>query len=310
MWPTAYRHFLEQLAQLLTSGIPILEALTTLGESPHGRTGEVSNQLARRIQEGSTLGDAAREMPETFPPAHAALITAGERAGELPRVLIRLQSEVDRGMENQRALLKRMAYPLALLALFVLLVPIKLIFEGRQGTYLLIQVLFFGGAAGAVFLLFRFRRQLLGLLPEVPYLGILVRRAMVGETLSLLGLLIGSGIGIREALVIAADAARFRSLARGLRDADRTIEGGQNFAGALASIPEIPPAERGMIATGEHAGNLDRALESAGRSLEDSGHRRIRAFLIALAFAFYLLMALVIGALYISTMLGTLSSGI
>ncbi len=306
---TAYRQFLDQLATLLTGGVPILEALESLSRSPHGKIAGIASELGRRIRNGAALGDAMAQLRGTFPPAHAALVGAAEQAGATPRILVRLRDEVDRRLEAQRALLGRAAYPIALLALAAILSPIYLVVQGKVGTYLLLQISIFGGAGVLAAVLFKFRRNLESLLPALPFLGCLFRRKMLGESLSLLGLLVGGGIGIREALLITAGTTRSPDLSADLKRSARALDAGQNLAGALSSIPGLPPEEQGMIASGERAGAMDRTLESAGRSLEESAQRAIKRLLWALAILIYLTAALIVAILYIQTILG-LYSGI
>ena len=62
MPPAAYRFFLDQLATLLKSGIPIRQALSMLERvAPSPRIAERVERLGQRIQKGATLSEAMAE---------------------------------------------------------------------------------------------------------------------------------------------------------------------------------------------------------------------------------------------------------
>ncbi len=294
----AYRSLLDQLSTLLTSGVPILEALSGLERSPHREVAACAERLRERIQAGRPLAESMAGDP-AFPPAHTALIGAAERAGAVPRVLLRLRDEVDRAIEARRAFILRTAYPIGILALTALFPPLYLIVQGRTGAYIALELGIFGGAGALAALIHARRKQAFPLLLRLPVLGDALRRAALGESLSLLGLLVGAGIGVREALEITAGAARWPGLSEELHRSAEALKGGRNLAGALESLSGIPSIERGAIASGERAGAMDQALEATGRALEGSAHRTIDLFLRGLAVAIYLFAGLLVVVLYV-----------
>jgi type II secretory pathway component PulF len=299
----AYRAFLDQLHTLLQAGLPIIEALRGLERSPHRSLALAASDMAKRIADGSSLKDAAFGRPDIFPPAHAALIGAGEKAGTVPAILARLRDEVDRKIAARKALAMQAAYPVAILALATILPPVYLLFKGSYGAYFAIQATVFGTAAILISLAWLFRKQLAAFLPAVPFIGRAWRRAALGESLSLLGLLVRAGIGLREGLTIAAEAARLPDLCLELQRAARGLDSGLNLSGALGFVSGIEAPERGAIASGEQAGTMDAALESAGKGIEESASRTIKVFLSALAFGIYIIAAGVVGLLFIQAVL-------
>jgi type II secretory pathway component PulF len=302
----AYRSFLDQLATLLQSGLPILEALTMLEAGPDRQIGETAGRVLRRLGKGGGAGEAMAALPLDFPPAHAALVAAAEKAGAVPNALGRLRDEVDRRIAAWRALLARSAYPVLLLILTVILVPLYLFFQGKSGTYLAIQAAVFLPVGAGAALAYAYRGPAARFARRLPLLSGALRRAALGESLSLLGLLVEAGIGVREALEITAKAARAPELASGLRQAARSLEAGRNLSEALSALSDIPKLERGTIASGERAGAMDRALQSAGASLSESAQRRLGRLLIGLAGAIYLLAALTVFIVFLRFMLAYL----
>ena len=308
MRPKAYRSLLDQLSTLLESGIPILEALATLGRSPHRGVAVVAERLRERIQAGSPLPEALASEP-AFPPAHVALIGAAERAGAVPPMLDRLRDEVDRAIAARRDLLRKSAYPIFVLVLAAVLPPLYLIFQGRLWSYLALELGIFGSAGAVAAVLYSRREQLRAIVPRLPVIGSWLHRAALGESLSLLGLLVGAGIGVQEALEITAGATRWPSLSVELRWAADELRAGKDLRGALGALTGLPAQEQGIIASGERSGTIDRALVAAGRELEDSARRSIARFLSALPVVLYFLVAVLVGIMYLKTMIGYLSIG-
>lgn len=297
MRAAAYRSFLDQLASLLEGGIPILEALALLSKGPSRPIARAAGMLERRIRDGDTVAEAMAGDPQDFPPPHRAVLKAAEKGGLLPEALRRLRDEVDRHIAIRRSLWTRSAYPLLLLVAAAVLLPTVLLAQGRIGAYFLFEALVFGLAGGTAWLCFRWKRQALTLLSGMPFLR------GVGESLSLLGLLLEAGIGVREALGLSAAAARSPLLQGELEEAARALEKGSNLTQSLEKVSGIPPIERGEIQSGEHAGSMDRALRRAGRAIEEDAQRRLERVLSVLPFAVYFIAAGVVGTYYVLVML-------
>ncbi len=299
---TAYRAFLDQLATLLASGIPILEALATLGRSQHGGIAGAATDLGERIAAGSSLGKAMASGP--FPAGHAAAVDAAERTGSPGEMLVKLRDEVDRHIAARRALLRQLAYPSFLLVACALLPPLYLFFQGRTGEYVLLQVEIFGAAAAAIAAFAALRGPAMSLAGRVPILGHALRRLDAGRSVSLLGTLVGAGVPIRSAVAIAADAAGNAQVAAALLRAGTRIEAGDAFAAAIVGLPGLDPLLLSTITTGEHSGTLERALASAGRALEEGGTRSIGILLRVLPFVVYGIAAIIIGTMYVNAFAG------
>ncbi len=304
-----YLNFLGRLSTLLNSGIPIRQALVHLSTAPDAGSARVARILEERIGGGATLGEALDAVPEVFPAAHRAIVGAAERAGRVPEVLVRLESEVARRLELTRALTQRAAYPVLVLVAVPILCPLFLLVQGNTGTYLMVQLVVFGPTIALAALVKAKWRAILAALARLPFAGGPIRRGATGESLSLLGLLVGSGVGLRESLELAAGAARDPELAARLAAASQSIERGKNLAESLVGLPGLPPDEHGRIASGEYAGAMEKALAEAGRTLEESARRSIERFAVVLPVALYLLAGLVVGGYYVNAMLGYLSLG-
>lgn len=288
-----YRDFIQDLKQLLHAGVPLIEALDTLGMDGKGtdQRGRLAIRLRDRVKAGATLAEALEGAAKSVPPDDMVLIEAGERAGALDKVLGRIVEAIDRRRALLAACIPKTVHAILTLVLAVLLLPLYHIFQGNVSTYARIEASFFIPLILVVLLawkrktLFReggqgrrlFERIALGL----PWVGSLIIEQAIGRAFSLLAILLEAGLPIGEAISLAARAARWGPLEQGLHSSVDLIRGGKTLTEAFRAVPLIAarPSWLARVATGEKAGSLDRSLRELGSSLEESASRRLERLL-------------------------------
>jgi type IV pilus assembly protein PilC len=102
--------FTRTLATLLTSGVPILEALViTAKTSGNALLEDVIYDIRRYIEEGKTISEPMRESG-FFPPMVSQMVSVGESTGELDTMLVKVadyyEDEVDTVMANLLTILE------------------------------------------------------------------------------------------------------------------------------------------------------------------------------------------------------------
>jgi general secretion pathway protein F len=91
--------FASTLSILMASGVPLLDSLRIAGQVLTNRVlREDSQQVAERVQEGSTLHRALRQSGR-FPPMMVHMVASGEASGELETMLERSASNQERELE-------------------------------------------------------------------------------------------------------------------------------------------------------------------------------------------------------------------
>jgi general secretion pathway protein F len=287
----------RQLATLVASGLPIDEALQALVEGSEGRLRTQVVALRSRVMEGASLAAAMGEFPETFSPLFRASVAAGESAGKLDRVLLRLADYAETRDALQRKVMLALTYPLLLTAvalavvvgLMVWVVPqvIEVFVQYQQALPLPTRALIlasdgverFGAAlalvAFALVLALGFalrndtmRTRWHRVQLRLPLLGRLVRANETGRFARTLALLVGSAVPLLEALGIAAQVVENRALREALARVALRVREGQSFARALADSQEFPPVAVRLIASGEKSGRLDEMLFEAASHQE------------------------------------------
>ena len=106
----AVARFTRTLATLLTSGVPILQALETVAHAIDNETfSDVIMAARARIREGDSIGDPL-EKSKMFPPMVVQMISIGEETGALDQMLGKVadfyEAEVETQLESLSAALE------------------------------------------------------------------------------------------------------------------------------------------------------------------------------------------------------------
>jgi general secretion pathway protein F len=282
----------RQLATLVASGLPIDEALQALAEGSEGRLRLQVVSLRSRVMEGSPLATAMAEFPDTFPTIYRASVAAGESAGKLDRVLLRLADYAETRDVLRRKILLALTYPslLAVVALAVVaglmiwVVPqvIGVFAQYQESLPWPTRVLIvlsdvvqrFALPLGLLSLLLAVgfalalrteavRARIHAVLLRLPLLGRLLRAAETARFARTLALLVGSAVPLLESLNIAAQVVDNRVLRQALVRIALRVREGQGFARALEESREFPPVAVRLVASGEKSGRLDEMLFEA-----------------------------------------------
>ena len=88
--------FTKQLALLLKSGVPLLQALDLLVDQTEGSLRTIVIALRDNIKEGRTLADSLEAYPQVFDATYTQLVRAGEASGKLETILNRLTTYLER----------------------------------------------------------------------------------------------------------------------------------------------------------------------------------------------------------------------
>ena len=137
---TAISRFSRTLGTLVTSGVPILQALTITKETAGNMViaGAIS-QVHDSVKEGESIVQPL-EASGAFPPMVISMIDVGEETGQLPEMLLKVADVYDDEVDNSVAALTSMLEPLMIvfLALVVgtiviaLFMPLISIISGLQ----------------------------------------------------------------------------------------------------------------------------------------------------------------------------------
>ena len=287
----AVMHLSRQIAAFLRAGLPILEAVHTIGaEHDNSSVRRMMNQIEDGLRSGERFSDCLDRFPKVFPPFYRGIVRSAELTGELDTVLARLSSYIERDLAARRKLKSALSYPLIVAAMSMVTVLVLAIYVLPKfeeffaslhatlplPTRMLLAFTGFlghwwwavtGGMAALVLLSIAITRTNGGkyardaLLLNVPVLGETIQYALVERFCRVLGSMVSAGVNLTEGLAVTTEALRNRVYVKRLGEVSKQILEGQGVAEPLARTGLFPGTVTQMLRVGEDTGSLDAQLE-------------------------------------------------
>lgn len=282
--------FTRQLSTMVSAGVPLLRALSTLAEQSDSKgLATALQEVSKDVQSGIPLGDAFAKHPHIFSDVYINMVRAGEAGGILDDILKRLAVQQEKNDSIKKKVKSAMTYPMVLViitigaffGLMFFVVPqigrILLDLGGpdaklpalTQGmldlskfltTYWYIVI---GGIVGAVFGLRFYLRTPKGkaqfhhIILKVPAIGPIIKKVAVARFARTFASLVGAGVSVIEALNVTGEAignAAFReALVKGVND----VQAGMQLSASLGEGGLFPAIVPQMLAVGEETGQTD-----------------------------------------------------
>lgn len=318
-----------QLAQLLSRGVPLVEALDVVASA----IGPVHRPIVQRMRElvsgGSSFADACVAM-NAFDKVTIAVYRAAERTGDLAGAAKQLSATMRRDLAMSGKAVTLMIYPAIVLSISVVMAMFMVTFivpkigkslkgtgkelpwitrtmvgagEWMQGNILLVLLGVLVAITAAVFA----RKMLASLLGRisrrVPIVKDLVLSQESARFFTVMAAMTRCGIPLSDALGTATGALSHPDLRRQLQTLQaRLIEGGV-LRTLIDSVTTLPVPTRRLLIAAERAGDLVPALETLAGDMADEVERKSTRLLAALEPALIVVMFLIIGSVLLSIML-------
>jgi type IV pilus assembly protein PilC len=116
----AISRFSRTLGTLISSGVPILQALTIVKEtSGNVIVGDAVTAVHESVKEGETI-TAPLEASNVFPPMVISMVDVGEQTGALPEMLMKIADTYDDEVDNAVAAMTSLLEPVMIIFLAVI----------------------------------------------------------------------------------------------------------------------------------------------------------------------------------------------
>jgi len=323
----------RQLSTLLRAGIPLAESLSALTEqATSDKLRSALAEVRTKVNEGSSLADALAVHGKIFPPLYVNMVRAGEAAGNLDEILLRLADFQDGQVKLRGKVQGAMVYPIVMAVvgliitgmLMVVVVPkITEIFKDMgkalpwntqlliwvsniTGNYWWLLILLLGGGICGFR---RWKRSPRGkarwdrLLLKLWVVGPLVRMIAVARFARILGTLLRGGVPLLSALDIVKNLLGNEVLIKVVEDARVAIREGESIAAPLAKSGHFPPVVTRMIAVGERSGQLEGMLENVAVAYEGEVEMKINRLMTLMEPLMIMLMGGTVGFIVFSIMM-------
>lgn len=106
----------KHLSVMLTAGMTVPESLDTIVEQANGPLKRTLKRVYKRVEAGSSLGDALALEPKTFSPVFVSAVIVGENSGTLSENLKRLATQMDKDLQLRRQIQSASLYPAIILS--------------------------------------------------------------------------------------------------------------------------------------------------------------------------------------------------
>jgi type IV pilus assembly protein PilC len=290
--------FSRQFATMVNSGLPILRALAILAEqTSNPELARVLGLVRTDVEQGASLSGAMSKHPKVFNDLFVAMVKSGETGGSLDDVLLRLADMIEAEVRLRGKIKSAMTYPIAVVALVVLIMSAMLLFVVPQFQTI------YGSLGGSLplptrvlltmsnifkkfwyivligTLAFRFFFKRWKKTPNgrafvdkmklrVPIFGILFQKTALSRFASTFSMLLRSGVPILQALEIVSETVNNRVVSDAIDDVQSSVREGESMAKPLATHAVFPPMVVQMIAVGEETGQVDMMLEKVASFYE------------------------------------------
>ena len=299
----------RRLGQYLSAGIPVVQALESLQHSPPNLpTRRLVGHLLASTRSGGSMAEGFRAARRWVPELDATLVEACERSGRLDSGFARLAENYEEQARQLRSTLLGLLYPLLIVHVAMLLVPLPaLVLSWDVLAYLRTLLLLLGPVYGLGWLLGwiflgrhgpTWRAVADSLLAAVPMVGRARRSLTLARLAGTLDTLLNAGVGVLEAWPLAAEASGSSAIQRRVAGWRPRLDAGETPGELLARSPEFPEHFATHYRTGEFSGSLDASLTHLREFYLEEGNRLMRIVSRALPFLFYLLVMLVV-AIYV-----------
>src|SRR5687768_6484941 len=299
--------FSRQFATMINSGLSLLRSLSILEEQTESKAlAAILKEVRVDVEKGSSLSQALGRHPKAFNRLYIAMVRAGETGGVLDSVLLQLADTIEKQVELKRKIKSAMTYPVAVLALVLLIVTVMLLFvvptfkdiySDLGGTLPLPTRILLGVSnvlkkwfllvlLGEVGLVIAFKRWIQTdtgrgawdrFKLRMPVFGGLVHKTALTRFSRTLASLLRAGVPILEALEITSETVGNTVVQAAVKDVQEGVKAGEPIARRLENHKTFPPMVVQMLAVGEETGAVDTMLDKVGEFYEQEVEATVNA---------------------------------
>lgn len=301
--------FAEQLSTLIAGGVPLVRAISLLGEYASNPTlGYVLMQVSKDIAGGQSLHEAFAQHPKTFSHIWLSLVEAGELGGQLADTLMQIALYTKTQEQMKSKIITAVTYPIILacasvgvLIYFIIgIVPtFAQIFKDfnltlpfitqavlwvssilvNHGIFIIVSMVF-------AFVAFRFyiktvegRKRWHSFLLSMPIFGNFLKNIYYDRMLSTLSTLLRSGVTILNAILVLEDAFDGNVIIQNALKMVRVeVAAGKSISDSFRSTGVFPGLMTEMMLMGEESGKLPGIISTLSKFYSDNVDQFIARF--------------------------------
>ncbi|KQB01722.1 type II secretion system protein F [Vibrio metoecus] len=289
----------RQLATMLTTGVPIVQALKLVGDNH--RKAEMKSilaQITKGVEAGTPLSKAMRTASPHFDALYVDLVETGEMSGNLPEVFERLATYREKSEQLRAKVIKALIYPsmvvlvalgVSYLMLTMVIPEFESMFKGFGAelpwftqqvlklshwvqAYSLWVLIVLGAALFGLKTLrknslqIRLKTSRLGL--KFPIIGNVLAKASIAKFSRTLATSFAAGIPILASLKTTAKTSGNVHFETAINEVHRDTAAGMPMYIAMRNTEAFPEMVLQMVMIGEESGQLDDMLNKVATIYE------------------------------------------
>lgn len=297
--PLDIAFFTRQLATMMQSGVPIVQAFEIIAEGAEKPSvSKLVTEIKTDVAAGNTLADALRKHPRYFDDLFCNLVESGEQSGRLESLLDRIATFKEKTEALKAKIKKAMTYPIAVVLVAIIVTAILLlkvvpqfkevfsgfgvdlpaftllvigISEWLQSWWFVILV----GLVGAGYAYTQAYRRSKALrdaqdrtLLKVPVVGRILYEAAVARYARTLSTTFAAGVPLVDALSSVAGAAGNVVFYNAVMQIKDDVSAGSQLNFSMRTTGIFPSLAVQMAGIGEESGNLDGMLDKVATYYE------------------------------------------
>jgi len=329
--------FTQEFSTLISAGLSIDRSLQILGDlTENEKLKEIVQDVLKKVEGGSSLGEALGSHPKVFSRLYVNMVKAGESGGFLETILSRLALYLESSKEIRDQIVSVMIYPLILMfvsgasitILVTFVIPrfatvfsdmgraiplptqIILTFSEIVRGYWWVGVGLIASMIAGLRIYKqdeerRWRWDRFKLRWVV--IGDLIRKVEVSRFARTLGTLLQSGVSILPAFNLVKEISQNEAISRSISHVHDRLREGKSVSRSLEETAVFPALAIHMISVGEETGRLDEMLIKVAESYETAVRTAVKRFVSLLEPMILLLMGGVVGFIVLSILLAITS---
>ena len=292
--------FARQLATMLESGVPLVQAFDIIGKGHENPSmAEMLLKIKTDIEAGDTLAEGLRRQYLHFDELFCSLVEAGEQAGVLETLLDKIATYKEKSESIKKKVKKALTYPIAVLVVAFIVTAVLLIFvvpvfeelfqsfgadlpaftqfvihlsEWAQEWWWAVIAGIFGTFQLYSFIHKRspkFRHFVDKTLLKIPVVGMILEKSAIARFSRTLATMSAAGVPLVEALESVAGACGniiFSEAVLKIRD---DVATGQRLQFSMQQVKIFPHMVVQMVAIGEESGRIDSMLDKVADFFEE-----------------------------------------
>jgi len=328
-----HAEFDAQIAQLVSRGVPLTEALEVAATVVTPANAERIERLGHTVAQGTSFSDACRQVG-SFDAVTIAVYKAAEKTGDLAGACQQLATGARRRLSVSGKAATLMIYPAIVLSIAFIAATVMLVLvvptignsmsDGgiaiplftkimvRVGNFIRENILFFAGGFvilifGALIMRAALARLAISLTRNAPFVRDVVMQQELTRFFSVMSSMTRSGIPLADAVEVSAAVISHPKLNHDLQKMrQRLIEGGV-FRTLISKVETLPMATRRLLVAADQAGDLESAFDALAKDHAEEVDKKTARLMAMLEPVLIVILFLIVGTMILAIMLPMLN---